>query len=98
MDPSVTEFVAASHTRSGGALRPGRTIEQRLGLAEPTARDLLWFHNNKQAVAMARQANALAGHVPFKRFKLNEAFDRPARAVDQQLQGFNADFGRFTTA
>jgi len=96
LDPLA--LVAASHTRSGGALRPGRTDEQRLGLAEPTARDLMWFHNNEQAVAMARRTNAIAGHVPSKRLKPNEAFDRPARAMDQQLQGFNADFGRFTTA
>jgi hypothetical protein len=95
LDP--LRVIAASHIRTGGVLRPGRTVEQQLGLVEPTARDLIWFHNQQQAAAVARHTNAVAGHMS-KRFKPNDAFDNPGRFLSGQLQGFPADFGHFTKA
>lgn len=90
-------FIAASHMRAGGTLRPGRTDEQRLGLVEPTVRDLTWYYNNEQAAAMARHTSSVAGHAP-KRLKPNEVFTNPSRVMDAALQGGAGDFGRYTYA
>lgn len=89
--------VAASHLRTGGALHPGRGPAQQLGLEPASQRDLAWYYNNQQAEAMARRTSAIAGRVP-KRFKPSDAFDKPMRVMDRQLQGFATDFGRFTNA
>jgi hypothetical protein len=91
------QFIAASNARSGGTPRPGRTVEQQLGLVEPTIRDLAWFYNNQQAEAKARHTNAVAGHAP-KRLKPNEVFTNPTRVMDAALQGGAGDFGRYTYA
>ena len=93
-------MVAASHVRTGGALQPGMTAAQQLGLAPVSQRDLAHYAMQEQAAAQAAHINALSGRLPSaKRMRLAD-FVNPARVGDAALQGSGggADFGRHTFA
>jgi hypothetical protein len=91
-------MVAASHLRAGGALQPGLTSAQQLGLAPVSQRDLAHYAMQEQAAAQAAHINALAGRLPSaKRLRLSD-FANPARVGDAAMQGGAGDFGRHTFA
>jgi hypothetical protein len=88
--------IEASHLSLGGAVGLGLTPGQRLGLEPLSYRDAASAVMQEEAVRKARELNAMEGRHP-KRLK-SEAFMNPARVLNTQLQGFHADFGRFTHA
>ncbi len=91
-------MVAASHLRTGGALQPGITAAQQLGLAPLSQRDLAHYAMAEQAAAQAARIGALAGSLPSaKRMRLAD-FANPARVGDAALQGRAGDFGHHTFA
>jgi hypothetical protein len=91
-------MVAASHLRAGGALQPGLTAAQQLGLAPVSQRDLAYYAMAEQAAAQAARISALAGSLPSaKRLRLSD-FANPARVGDAAMQGGAGDFGRHTFA
>jgi hypothetical protein len=88
--------IEASHLSLGGTVGLGLTPGQRLGLEPLSYRDAASAVMQEEAARKARELNAMERRHP-KRLK-SEAFMNPARVLNPQLQGFHADFGRFTHA